>query len=95
MAQVPKKKAKKIERNEKAVEATLSIRLNSTGAMIDYECGNADCQEQVQETEEIDFDKTGKISIDASPVPDDSEEGAKCAACKTENYNTGFTITKL
>lgn len=83
----PAPKKKKLERSEGAIEATIALRLNSEGAMVDYECGNPDCQEHLSQSEEQDF-KDGKITIEAG-------EEVECGACKAINFNEGFTVSKL
>jgi hypothetical protein len=84
----PKPKLKKSSHSPDSVEATIALRLNSEGALVSYECGNPDCQEQLQKDEEMDF-KDGVLTIDQS-----SEE-VECGACQTKNYNEGFTVSKL
>lgn len=89
MPKIPPKKKKVPERSEEAVEVTLNLRVNSTGAQVVYECGNLDCTEQIGETEEFDFDKKGQIAVEAT------EEEVTCEKCGKPNFSQGFTISKL
>lgn len=83
---VPPKK-KKQKRSENAVEATVSLRLNSSGALVDYECGNPDCTESLGESEEQEFGGE-EIKIEAG-------EEVECGACGTINFNEGFVIKRV
>lgn len=87
MAMPKPKKNKKTVRTEGAVEATLALRLNNDGALVDYECGNPDCMEQLQKSEEVEF-KDGKVEITAG-------DEVECEKCGTVNFNEGFTISRL
>ncbi|MGH7738570.1 MAG: hypothetical protein ACREL1_00340 [bacterium] len=85
----PKPKKKKLERSEDAIEATLNIRANTEGVMVDFECGDPDCQGHLGEAEELEFNKSNQAEVKPS------EEEVECGDCGKKNFNEGFTLTKL
>ena len=86
----PAPKLKKAKRPEGAVEATINVRMNSDGADVIFECGNADCQAQLGDPEDHKF-TDGKFIIE----PTLAGEEVECEECETVNYNDSFTVQKV